>query len=504
MDQEIDRGPDGAAAACGDAPGEATPAAVERLERERDLYLRLLHLGAADAIEPLLREALQLVVEITGALRAYVEVHDPRSDGGPQWWLAHDCSSEDLDAIRAQISRGVIAASLAAGRTIETSSALLDDRFRERASVRLGRIEAVLCTPIGADPPLGAVYLAGTRRDREFPADVREKLELLAFQIAPLADRLLARQREARESDPTRAVRASLRADQVVGRSDAVAAMLRQVAVFAPLDIPVMILGPTGAGRALLARVLHENGPRAGAPLVELACSGASPAALGHALRDAGSGALLLRDVDALPPVLQGQLLAFLETGRIRDASGEEWEPAARILVTAQPEPALRADLRRRLQALCIHVPDLAERTGDLPELARWFALRGCERRRAPRLGLSAGALREIEAREWHGQVAELEACIEAAIDRAPRSGARQIEAAHLFDERARGALAAREASTFQEATREFQRAFLAGVLAEMQWNIAACARRLGLTRSHVYNLIRAFGLERGAGSEGE
>jgi hypothetical protein len=124
------------------------------LRRERDLYLRILTLGTQTELEPFLREALALMVEVAGAHQGYLELHpDDDPADSPRWWIAHGFSSEEVDAVRATISQGIVAHALATGRTVVTPSALLDPRFRDRGSVRSGRIEAVLCAPIGEDPP---------------------------------------------------------------------------------------------------------------------------------------------------------------------------------------------------------------------------------------------------------------------------------------------------------------------------------------------------------------
>jgi Nif-specific regulatory protein len=84
---------------------------------------------------------------------------------------------------------------------------------------------------------------------------------------------------------------------------------------------------------------------------------------------------------------------------------------------------------------------------------------------------------------------------VQAAAIRAAGGGSDQIEAAHVFPEAP--AASGTEALTFQEATRRFQRDLLAATLEDTQWNVVETARRLELARSHVYNLIRAFGLSR-------
>ena len=140
-------------------------------------------------------------------------------------------------------------------------------------------------------------------------------------------------------------------------------------------------------------------------------------------------------------------------------------------------------------------MPSLQERREDVPELARSLLAGACAQHTLARLELSAGALRAIEADVWPGNVRQLGHAVEVAAIRAAGEGATQVEATHVFpdaaEEPAEGAL------TFQEATRRFQRELLERSLRETDWNVAETARRLDLARSHVYNLIGAFGLSR-------
>src|SRR5262249_21011579 len=120
------------------------------LRLERDLYRRLLELGTQTRLEPLLREALALVVGAVGARYGYLErFGDHGPDGQPQWWMAHDMTPEAIEGVRRTISRGIIGAAIAGGETVMTTSAMLDPRFRQRASVAAANIEGVLCVPIG-------------------------------------------------------------------------------------------------------------------------------------------------------------------------------------------------------------------------------------------------------------------------------------------------------------------------------------------------------------------
>src|SRR5690349_14457331 len=119
---------------------------LERVQRERDLYRKLLDIGAHHEIESFLEQALALMIEMVCARRGYLELlGEGRAE--PRFWIARGCSEDDVASVRAQFSGGVIAHALASGQTIATVSALDDPRFRDRGSVRKNQIEAVLCAP---------------------------------------------------------------------------------------------------------------------------------------------------------------------------------------------------------------------------------------------------------------------------------------------------------------------------------------------------------------------
>src|SRR5262249_15024497 len=138
------------------------------------------------------------------------------------------------------MGRGIIARAMGEGRTIETPSATLDARFSELLSVRQNAIQAVLCAPVGVQPPIGVIYLQGRRRPGMFTDTDRERAELFARQLAPLADRLV-RHSHLDHVDHTREVRERLRCPEIIGRSRALAQLLQAASHVAPLDVDVLI-----------------------------------------------------------------------------------------------------------------------------------------------------------------------------------------------------------------------------------------------------------------------
>jgi Nif-specific regulatory protein len=391
--------------------------------------------------------------------------------------------------------------------------------------VRLSHIEAVLCAPIGETPPRGVLYLQGQARPDFFSEDDRFCAETFARHLAPLVDRVLARHRELTGTDPTADFRERLRLPEVVGRSAALAQVLQQVSLVAPLDVNVLLTGEPGTGKSQVARVIHENSPRAGRPFVDVNCAalpenlieselfGALPGAHSTATRRidgkvaaAEGGTLFLDEIGELTPSAQAKLLQLVQSreyyplGATKPVLADIRLMAATNtdLRLAVAERRFREDLLYRIQVLPIRMPTLAERREDVSTLASFFCTRACERYRLPRLELSPNALRAAESTEWPGNVRELAHAVEAAVIRAAGQHAAQVERTHLFPNGpASAAIGPADGLTFQAATRAFQADLLRQALEDNTWNVVETAKRLDLARSHVYNLIRAFGLER-------
>ncbi len=227
----------------------------------------------------------------------------------------------------------------------------------------------------------------------------------------------------------------------------------------------------------------------------------------------AAGGTLFLDEVGEIPPPAQAKLLQLLQSkeyyplGSSRPARADVRIVAATNsdLKAAVARRTFREDLFYRLQVLPIRIPSLGERREDIAELVAHFCARACEAHRLPRITPSVGAIRAAEAAEWPGNVRELAHAVQAAVIRTAGEGVLQLERWHLFpDGDPSGEPGERPPTgappTFQQATRAFQAELVQRALDDTTWNVTETAARLDLTRSHVYNLIRAFGLERRRG----
>jgi Nif-specific regulatory protein len=495
---------------------------LSQLQTEHRLYRRLLDLGLQEELQPFLQDALSLLVETAQARQGYLELYEDDPKDQPRWSIAHGFSADEIPAVREMVSQGIIAATLASGATITTASARDDARFRERPSVRRGQIDAVLCAPIGEDPPHGVLYLQGRELPGPFTDEDKARVELCARHLVPVVGRLLAEDRRRQETDPTAEPRRRLRAEHLVGRSAALGELLKNVALVAPLDVSVLLTGASGTGKTEIARVVHESGRRAGQPFVALNCAtlpeglfeselfGAMPGSHSTATQRiqgkvaaAERGTLFLDEISEVTPLSQSKLLQLLQSKEYYPLGATRPEQAdVRIIAASNTdlqklvaEHRFREDLFFRLEVIPVRVPALAERREDIPDLARTFLSSACERHRLPHLLLSPNALRALVAAEWPGNVRQLMHVIEAAAIRATGELSEQVERIHLFPDRPD--TAPTQSLTFQEATRRFQASVVRETLDETNWNVLETSRRLDLARSHVYDLMRAFGIER-------
>ena len=233
---------------------------------------------------------------------------------------------------------------------------------------------------------------------------------------------------------------ASDRLPELVGNAPAMLDVSRRVRLVAPRATPVLIEGPTGSGKELVAEALHRLSTRSRKPFVAINCAAIPEALLeaelfGHTrgaftgavhgrvgrIESADGGTLFLDEIGEMPVSLQSKLLRFVESGELQRVGDNETVKVDVRIVAATHRPLakhtqegkFRADLYYRLAVFLIRTPALLDHAQDVPLLVEHFLEQ--MGREEPVKHLDAGAMAKLEAHDWPGNVRELEHVLERA-----------------------------------------------------------------------------------------
>lgn len=222
----------------------------------------------------------------------------------------------------------------------------------------------------------------------------------------------------------------------IIGESPAMQQLFSLLDRIVPSEFPVLVTGESGTGKELVARAIHDYGPRrkkrflsencAAIPetLLESILFGHVKGAFTGAHKDnpghfvsADKGTLFLDELGDMPLLMQGKLLRVLQDGELRPVGGERSRKVDVRLVAATnknlqrlvAEKQFRQDLYYRLNVLELHLPPLRERAGDIVLIAEHFLDRARTDLGRPELRLGEGARKALLAHSWPGNVRELE-----------------------------------------------------------------------------------------------
>jgi DNA-binding NtrC family response regulator len=308
---------------------------------------------------------------------------------------------------------------------------------------------------------------------------------------------------------------------EMIGRDEKMLIVFEWIRTAAKSDIAVLILGPTGSGKELVARMIHELSRRATArfqavnsaalpdTLFESELFGYEKGAFTGAhdrkpgrLELADQGTLFLDEIGDLSPVAQAKLLRVLEDRRFERLGGNRSIQVDFRLISATNRPLdlfvrdgrFREDLFYRVNAFSIRLPSLRERPVDIPVLAQRFLARYCAANGLPldAKQFSKEAMDAMTGYSWPGNIRELESTVSRAALSAPGRSIRasDIEFLHL------GSAAATPGPDRLPTLRDAERAHIIRALEAARWNKKEAARLLDISRGTLYRKILEFGLE--------
>ncbi len=520
-----------------------------RSDAAEDQVRRLLEINQALAAERqparLYARILDAAVELTGAERAFLVLAGP-GDPEPQIAASRNVDREEVRAAASKVSRTVVRKVVETGASQLIESALEDPTLGPASSVAEMRLVSILALPLAVHgATVGCLYLDNRFQKGRFTAEHQQLMELFADQAAIAVDnaRLHAQNEAARveleglnrklservavqevelqsmrSALESRVDHAPLKHDypEILGRSPALVEMLHLLDVVVETDYPVLILGESGVGKEIVARAIHRLGRRRERPFVAENCAaiaenlleaelfGYVRGAFTGAERDrkglfeeADGGTLFLDEIADLDTSMQRKLLRVLQEGEFRKVGGREpIKVDVRILSATNADLAqrlkdasFREDLYFRLKVMCVRVPPLRERRGDVPTLVDHFLKEAAKETKRPPPDVTDDALALLLNYSWPGNVRELKNEIFKLSALAnDRIDARMLRGLGQGTRPAQLSLAGR---TLEELEKEAIRQAL----------IVACGKRveaarlLGLPRRTFYNRLKRYGL---------
>jgi len=314
---------------------------------------------------------------------------------------------------------------------------------------------------------------------------------------------------------------------KMVGQSEVMIELRRQIETAGPAPSRVLISGENGTGKELVARAIHLNSPRADRPFIEVNCA-AIPETLieselfGHekgaftgamAARQgqfelADGGTLFLDEVGDMSLATQAKVLRVLQEQRFQRVGGTKLikvdvrviAASNKNLTDAIRKGTFREDLYFRLAVLQLDVPPLRERREDIPALVQHFMQVNVDEQGLRQRDITPEALDVLARHDWPGNVRELRNLVERVMimARGPVIEASDVEplvrqAGGFHPPQVPSAF---DYASLREARAAFEREYIGRKLRERMWNVSKTADDLKVERSHLHRKIKLLGIE--------
>lgn len=316
---------------------------------------------------------------------------------------------------------------------------------------------------------------------------------------------------------------------EIIGDSPVMIQIKELIRKVAPSNSRVLISGENGTGKELVARAIHENSSRNRKRFVDVNCAaipdelleselfghekGAFTGALDRRIgkfEQADQGTLFLDEIGDMSIEAQAKVLRALQENQIVRVGGNETiNVDVRVISATNKDLAdeieqggFREDLYHRLNVIPIQLPPLRERKQDIPVLAVWF-LKKLSQKEIIFSGktFAPSALDAMKSMDWPGNIRELQNMIErvALLSTDDKITEKDIERLVIrkkkMDDQMSGFI--EETDSFQEFKEEAEKLFLLKKLDKYNWNISVTADSIGIQRSHIYNKMKKYDIER-------
>ncbi len=316
--------------------------------------------------------------------------------------------------------------------------------------------------------------------------------------------------------------------DKLVYCSRSMASLCNMAKKASKTNLPILIQGPTGTGKELMARAIHHNSDRSRQPLMVHNCGGMSDELLhselfGHkkgaftgAVSDrlgllpaADGGTVFLDEIGDVSPTFQVSLLRFLQEGEVKPLGSDKIIhcDVRVIAATNQPltqliqEGKFREDLYYRLNGFQLNIPPLSERPDDIEVLTEYLAKRYAHSIGRKILGVAPDVIKQFQLHNWPGNVRELENEIKRMVAMtdngsfvSPEDLSEPIRSLKAKPTETVETLTL-DGMTLKEKIEQMEIKIISKTLQRCRWNQSQTARELGLSRVGLSNKIKRYGI---------
>jgi DNA-binding NtrC family response regulator len=301
--------------------------------------------------------------------------------------------------------------------------------------------------------------------------------------------------------------------EDLIGNSEAMRDMLREVESVSQTNSSVIITGESGTGKELVARAIHANSPRKFFPFVSVHCGALTESLLeselfGHEkgaftgamynrkgrFEMADSGSIFLDEIATISTKMQVELLRVLESKTFMRVGGnKEISSDFRVICATNKDlksmvekGTFREDLFYRLNVVNIHIPPLRERLSDIPLLVDYFIKKYCTSMNKPPATIDSAALKRLQEFNFPGNIRELENMIERAIvvGDGKKIGLKDLPLEKTI------------VNNSAESLDDFEADFILMILNKYSWNISRTAKALKVDRVTLYHKIKKYDLK--------
>ncbi len=477
--------------------------------------------------EELIQIILESVLQLFAVDACSIALSDETAQ---QLTFTYTLGGAQIKEVRIPLGQGIIGWVAQTGQGVVCNDVLQDSRFFGQIDRLTGfRTKTILCVPLQHNgKTIGAIEALNTAAPEGFSADDLGLLSAFAVLVTKVIHHTEAfakvrNTKEALQQD------VQGRYQLVSGSSTAMREVLHLARSVAAVPTTVLLLGESGTGKEVLARAIHQWGPRAEHPFVAVNCVALTPELLeselfGHEkgaftgaiaqkkgkFELAHGGTIFLDEIGDLAPNLQAKLLRVLQDKEFQRVGGEKdvhvdvriIAATNRDLRQAMQSGAFREDLYYRLNVVPITLPPLRDRKEDIPLLVEHFLERYCHERKCLLIGTDNAAMELLCTYPWPGNVRELQNAVERAVVLSPHSMITIADLpAEICNQSPATAGTVTQPSTIDdtlplaEATEAFRRARIRQALEAVDGNQTKAAQLLGLPRTQLSRLMKRLGL---------